>query len=69
MITSEYPSFITIIRVYDKFCVAVMEWDHIQERYDARGYRGKKRKSMTDAKIDAESLAQKLDMEIRWTNE
>ena len=68
MITlTEYPPFVTVIRVYDKFCATVMTWNPIQERYETSRYyaKSRKRKTTTEAKIDAEMLARKLDMELR----
>lgn len=65
MTPEEYPPHITVIRGGGRFYAAVLVWDKYEERYKPNGVLGKFRITSTDAKIDAEHMGRKLEMEVR----
>ena len=66
-VAEEFPPFVTVLKSREKFYAAIMEWDGQQERYGLSRNRpaGHPHRISTDAKIDAQSMAQKLGVEYR----
>lgn len=64
--TDEFPRFITVLRVHDRFYACAMQWNNLQERYEPDPCRvNRLRKTKTDAAIDAEVIARRQGLEVR----
>lgn len=64
--TEEFPPFITVLRLRDKFYACAMTWNRLQERYEPNWNRQAKfRLTKTDAAIDAEVIARRQGLEVR----
>ena len=64
-IARDYPPYVTVLRIKDKYYAALMKWDDRQERYDLDWPSRFKHVTHTQAQIDAEAWAQKLGYEVR----